>query len=699
MRQTLILNNLNCAHCAGKIEEKIAKTEGYSEVSFNFANKQLKFDADKKDCKAEIQSICDSIEDGVVVSEPESEPKPENKSRDIVLLIIAAVLSVSAIIIHFAVGESAVWTKWAELVLCLAATAISGYNVFVEGAKNLVKLRIDETTLLAIAVIAAFLIGESIEAAMVTILFSLGEFIEERAVEVSRRDIEKLASIRPDFATVEENGVERTVKAEEVPIGSTILVKPHERVPIDGIIISGTTTLDNSALTGESVPVEAQPDDSVMSGAINGDGLVKIRTTKAFGESTAARILDLVEDAAAKKGKREKLISKFASIYTPVIILIAVFIAAVPPIAGIGSFSQWLYRSLVILVASCPCAIVISVPLSYYSGIGSASRNGVLIKGGKYLEALAKADTFAFDKTGTLTTGELSVNRVESFSKAFSEEELLALAAACEKNSAHPIAKAIVKKAEGIEIPELTDHSEKAGYGVAARHNGKQLLCGGARILNEEQKNSLKGKPEYAVYIVYDSELVGAVSVSDSPRPEAKGVISELKSLGIKNTVILTGDNRDNAEAACRKTGADSFEAQLLPEQKLEIIQRLKDGSKGVCFTGDGINDAPVLSASDCGIAMGLGSEAAIEAADAVLSAGNLTKLPTAVRIARRTISTVKANLAFALCVKAAVIILATLGIASMWMSVVADTGVTVACVLFTVLRSKSTGEHSRLHR
>ena len=308
MRQTLILNNLNCAHCAGKIEEKIAKTEGYSEVSFNFANKQLKFDADKKDCKAEIQSICDSIEDGVVVSEPESEPKPESKSRDIVLLIIAAVLSVSAIIIHFAVGESAGWTRWAELVLCLAATAISGYNVFVEGAKNLVKLRIDETTLLAIAVIAAFLIGESIEAAMVTILFSLGEFIEERAVEVSRRDIEKLASIRPDFATVEENGVERTVKAEEVPIGSTILVKPHERVPIDGIIISGTTTLDNSALTGESVPVEAQPDDSVLSGAINGDGLVKIRTTKAFGESTAARILDLVEDAAAKKGK---------SVYTP----------------------------------------------------------------------------------------------------------------------------------------------------------------------------------------------------------------------------------------------------------------------------------------------------------------------------------------------------------------------------------------------
>ena len=449
MRQTLILNNLNCAHCAGKIEEKIAKTEGYSEVNFNFANKQLKFDADKKDCKAEIQSICNSIEDGVVVSEPESEPKPENKSRDIVLLIIAAVLSVSAIIIHFAVGESAVWTKWAELVLCLAATAISGYNVFVEGAKNLVKLRIDETTLLAIAVIAAFLIGESIEAAMVTILFSLGEFIEERAVEVSRRDIEKLASIRPDFATVEENGVERTVKAEEVPIGSTILVKPHERVPIDGIIISGTTTLDNSALTGESVPVEAQPDDSVMSGAINGDGLVKIRTTKAFGESTAARILDLVEDAAAKKGKREKLISKFASIYTPVIILIAVFIAAVPPIAGIGSFSQWLYRSLVILVASCPCAIVISVPLSYYSGIGCASRNGVLIKGGKYLEALAKADTFAFDKTGTLTTGELSVNRIESFSK----KSFLLLPRLAKKIQLTRLPKRSSKKQRGSKFP------------------------------------------------------------------------------------------------------------------------------------------------------------------------------------------------------------------------------------------------------
>ena len=689
MKQTLVLNNLNCAHCAGKIEEKIAKTDGYRDVSFNFANKQLKFSADKADCKAEIQSICDSIEDGVIVSEPEAEPKDDKKNPDLIMLIIAVVLAVSALTIHFAVGSSAEWAKWAELTLCIAATAISGCKVFIKGAKNLFKLRIDETTLLAIAVIAAFFIGEAIEAAMVTILFSLGEFIEERAVEVSRRDIEKLASIRPDFATVEENGTESTVNAADVPIGSTIVVKPHERVPIDGIVISGSTTLDNSALTGESIPVEANINDNVMSGAINGDKLIKIRTTKAFGDSTAVRILNLVEDAAAQKGNNEKLISKFASVYTPVIIAIAVLIALVPPLAGMGDFSQWLYRALVILVASCPCAIVISVPLSYYSGIGSASRQGVLIKGGKYLEAMARADVFAFDKTGTLTTGKLSVKKIKSFSKAFSEENLLALAAACEKNSSHPIAGAILKKAEGIKLPELTNYSEKAGFGVTARHNGKQVLCGSARILNDKQKSAIQGAADYAVYIVYDKELVGAISVSDSARPEAKSVISKLKSLGIKNTVILTGDNRDNAEAICRETGADSFVAQLLPEQKLEIIQNLKSESKAVCFAGDGINDAPVLTASDCGIAMGLGSEAAIEAADAVLSAGNLSKLPAAVKIARRTISTVKANLSFALCVKAAVIILAALGIASMWVSVIADTGVTVACVLFTVLRSK----------
>lgn len=692
MTKTLLLNNLNCAHCAGKIEEKIAQTSGYENVSFNFSTKQLKFSSDKKACVSEIQSICDSIEDGVIVSELESKPESESKSRDIIMLIIAAVLSVAALIIHFTVGEGAQWSNWAELILCLAATSVSGYGIFIKGAKNLLKLRVDETTLLAVAVIAAFCIGEAIEAAMVTILFALGEFIEERAVEVSRRDIEKLASIRPELATVETDGKQSVVNAKDVVVGSTVIVKPHERVPLDGVITSGSTTLDNSALTGESVPVAAGQNDGVMSGAINGDGLIKIRTTKAFGDSAAARILSLVEDAAAQKGRNEKLISKFASVYTPVIIAIAVFIAAVPPIAGFGDFSQWLYRALVILVASCPCAIVISVPLSYYSGIGSASRRGILIKGGKYLEALAKADSFVFDKTGTLTTGELEVNEIKSFSKDFSEEKLISLAAACEKNSSHPIARAILRRAGDMPLPKLTDYSEKAGYGVSACQNGEQVFCGGERILNEEQRKLIQGKADYAVYILYGGKLVGAISVSDSVRPEARKVVSELKALGVKNTVMLTGDNNSNAERVCREIGADSFKAQLLPEQKLENLNKLKNESKAVCFTGDGINDAPVLSASDCGIAMGLGSEAAIEAADAVLSSGTLSQLPTAVKISRRTLATVKSNITFALCVKAAVIILAALGMAAMWMSVIADTGVSVACVLFTVLRGRRNG-------
>lgn len=688
-KYTYTLENLNCAHCASKIESKIANTQGFENVSFNFATKILSFSSENPESLLQIQQICDSIEDGVTVVDSSKKPKEKQSGKinsDTVMLIIAIILGVAAFVLHLVLPENQTYSTVILFALSAAATLLSGYKIFLKGIKNAVRLKIDETVLLAVAVVAAFCLGEFVEAAMVTILFSLGEFIEDIAVDASRRDIEKLAQIRPDTATIVKDGVETVVPAESVKTGSIITVKPYERLPLDGIVTNGKSTLDTSALTGESLPVDISVGSEVMSGAINGNGLIEIRTTKEYGNSTASRILQLVEEASARKGQKEKLITRFASIYTPIVIIIAAAIAFIPPLLGLGELSEWIYRALVCLVASCPCAIVISVPLSYYSGIGAASKIGVLIKGGKYIEALAKADSFVFDKTGTLTSGKLEVESITTFG-GYDKSEVIALAAACEKHSVHPVATAIKKKAEGLDLPQLSDYSESAGHGTSAVYNGKKLECGGIKILSDEQKK-LAGNA--SVFVVYDGELIGALSVSDSVRAESQQVISKLKKLGVKNTVMLTGDSKGNAEKVSEKLGLDKCYSNLLPNDKLDRVEEIKTHSKAVCFVGDGINDAPVLSASDCGIAMGLGSEAAIEASDAVLSSGNLVKLPDAIKLSRRVMRTVKTNIAFALTVKAAVIILAAFGLASMWMSVIADTGVSVACVLYAARLLKS---------
>lgn len=688
-KYTYTLENLNCAHCASKIESKIADTQGFENVSFNFATKILSFTSETPDSLLQIQQICDSIEDGVTVVDSSKKAKENQKGKislDTVMLIVAIVLGVAAFVLHLTLPENQTYSTVILLILSVAASLLSGYKIFLKGIKNAVKLKIDETVLLAVAVIAAFCLGEFVEAAMVTILFSLGEFIEDIAVDASRRDIEKLAQIRPDTATIIKDGVETVVPAESVKTGSIITVKPYERLPLDGVVTNGKSTLDASALTGESMPVDITVGSEVMSGAINGNGLIEIRTTKEYGNSTASRILQLVEEASARKGQKEKLITRFASIYTPIVIIIAAAIAFIPPLLGLGEFSEWIYRALVCLVASCPCAIVISVPLSYYSGIGAASKIGVLIKGGKYIEALAKADSFVFDKTGTLTSGKLEVESITTFG-GYDKNEVLALAAACEKHSVHPVATAIKKRAENLKLPQLSDYSESAGHGTSAVFNGKKLECGGIKILNDEQKK-LAGNA--SVFVVYDGELIGALSVSDTVRAESQEVISKLKKLGVKNTVMLTGDSKSNADKVSEKLGLDKCFSNLLPNDKLDKVEEIKTHSKAVCFVGDGINDAPVLSASDCGIAMGLGSEAAIEASDAVLSSGSLVKLPDAIKLSRKVMRTVRTNIIFALTVKAAVIILAAFGVASMWMSVIADTGVSVACVLYAARLLKS---------
>ena len=694
MKYSFILDNLNCAHCAGKIEKELASTDGYENVSFNFANKKLVLDSAKNVTAQDIQAVCDSIEDGVRVIDNNKKKSADQKStgtddenhgikNELISIITAAVLGLTAFALELTVfADSAFGTVgWiALLALSLVATVLSGWRTFLKGIKSVFRLRIDETTLLTIAVIAAFALGEFVEAAMVTILFAVGEIVEEKAVSASRNDIAKLAQIRPDNATVLINGKEVVKAAEEVEIGSTVVVKPHERVPLDGVISKGNTTLDASALTGESVPVDAEVGSEVMSGMINGNSLIEIKTTKKFGDSTAARIIRLVEDAAAAKGESEKLISRFAAVYTPIIILISIIVAVVPPLLGLGGFEVWIYRALVCLVASCPCAIVISVPLSYYSGLGASSKISVLIKGGKYIEALARADAFVFDKTGTLTTGELTVNRVFAYGD-YSSSDIIGLAAACERYSSHPVAMAIKAKAEDTDLLELTDYSEKAGHGVTAEYKGKTLICGGARILSEKQREL--AEKSASVYVIYDGELIGAISVSDTLRPEAKSVIAELRELGVKDSVMLTGDKEENAKNIANELQLDSYSAELMPSDKLNRLADIKKTHSSVCFIGDGINDAPVLTASDCGFAMGFGSEAAIEAADAVLAGGNLKQLPSAIRIAKKVVATVKTNIVFALSVKAIVIILAVLGIAPMWLSVIADTGVSVMCVLY----------------
>ena len=704
MKHELLLENLNCAHCASKIETKISETEGFERVSFNFATKKLSFEHDSENLVIQVQSICDSIEDGVKVKlfsehhyhEHQSECHggccghdhehghghshghgKKGKIKNI-LLVASIALGAAALVLHILSDSTA--AHWTVFALSLAAALAAGYDVFLKGFKNAFRLRIEETVLITIAVMAAFCLGEYVEAAMVTILFSIGEFIEDLAVGKSRRDIEKLSKIRPDTATLLENGSEKTVPADSVEIGSAIIIKPHERVPLDGVVTGGSSSLDVSALTGESLPQNVCEGSEVLSGAMNGEGLLTMKTTKEFGDSTATRILRLVEDAAAQKGQREKLITRFANIYTPIVIGLAFLIAVVPPLLHLGSFSEWIYRALVVLVASCPCAIVISVPLSYYSGIGAGSRMGVLIKGGKYLEALAKADAFVFDKTGTLTTGKITVSNVYACG-GFSEKEVLSLAAACEKYSTHPIAMAIKEKGGADEIP-LGDYREIAGCGTSAVYNGKQITCGNSKLLNQSVPEELKGKN--AVYLIYDGKLIGALEISDTLRAEAKDVLSQLDKLGIKQKLMLTGDAQQNAAQTKRQLGNIEYRAELMPQDKLSEISKIQESGSTVCFVGDGINDAPVLSKSDCGIAMGLGSEAAIEAADAVLSSGDLTALPKAIRLARKTINTIRANIIFALTVKAAVIILASFGLAQMWMSVLADTGVCVVCVLYT---------------
>lgn len=576
-----------------------------------------------------------------------------------------------------------------RLFLYLAAYVLAGGEVVLRALRNISRGQVfDENFLMTVATIGAFAIGEFPEGVAVMLFYQVGEYFQDLAVNKSRRSIASLMDIRPDYANLVDGDGSRKVDPQDISIGQDILIKPGERVPLDGIIISGSSSVDTAALTGESLPRDVREGDSVLGGFVNRQGLLKVRVSKLYRESAVSRILQLVEDAGARKAPTESFITRFARVYTPAVVFTALFLAVLPPLLIDGaSFSDWIYRALIFLVVSCPCALVISIPLGFFGGIGGASKNGILVKGGNYLEALNYMDTIVLDKTGTLTEGRFKVSEVYTEGR-ISKEELLRIAAIAEANSSHPIAQSIMEAyGKPVENGNNSNHKEHAGLGIETTIEGRKILLGNNILFNERGILKGNGKSDGTIVnIAVDGNYEGHISVEDKVKSNAGKAISELRSMGIKKVIMLTGDNKSAAERVADELGIDKVYYELLPQDKVGIVEELMDNNakgKKLAFAGDGINDAPVLARADIGIAMGaMGSDAAIEAADVVLMTDDLEKLPQALRIARKTRSIVWQNIAFALGVKGIVLLLGAGGLATMWEAVFADVGVAVIAVL-----------------
>ena len=571
----------------------------------------------------------------------------------------------------------------------LAAYLLTGGQILWQAARNIVKGEVfDENFLMAVATIGAFAIGEYAEGVAVMLFYRIGEFFEDLAVGRSRRSISALMDLRPDSASLLVGDNVQKVAPEEVAVGERILVRPGEKVPLDGRVTEGTSSVDTSALTGESVPRRVEPGAEVLAGFVNGGGLLTVKTEKVFGESSLAKIMDLVRNAETRKAPAEKFITKFARYYTPAVVFSALALAVVPPLVlGGANFPEWIYRALTFLVVSCPCALVISVPLSYFAGIGGASKQGVLIKGSNYLEALNQIDTVVFDKTGTLTKGNFQVTQVLP-AEGFKKEDILDYTAHAELYSSHPVAVSI-RDAFGSEpdAQRVSDYEEIAGKGIRARVDGKPVLAGNAGLMASERIPV--PKPETAgtaVYLAVGRQFAGMILIADELKPDSAQTVCGLKSAGVRRTAMLTGDRKETGENVARKLGIDSVYSELLPEQKVERLEQLAHEvpqGKKLMFVGDGINDAPVLARADIGVAMGaLGSDAAIEAADIVLMTDEPSCLLSALRIAKKTKRIVRQNIGFTIAVKITILVLAALGLATMWAAVFGDVGVTILAVL-----------------
>ncbi len=580
-------------------------------------------------------------------------------------------------------------TGMAAVMLYGMAYLIIGFDVLKEAVEGLKGGKVfNENTLMAIATIGAFAIKQYPEAVFVMFFYKIGELFEDIAVKNSRSSITALLDIRPDHAWLKLGNAVKETSPEKIKVGDVIVVKPGEKVPLDGIVTDGSAYLDTAALTGETKPSFVKEGDKVLSGTICKNSTLEVRVEKEYGESTVAKILEMVENASEKKAPAENFITQFSKIYTPLVVFGALLLATIPPLFFGGAFTDWLYRALVFLVISCPCALVISIPLSFFGGIGAASRAGVLVKGSNYLEALTHVKTFVFDKTGTLTKGKFAVTKVLP-NEGVSETELVFLAACCEQFSPHPIARSIVDYYDGeLKKGDVSDSQELVGLGVSANHDGKTIYCGNAKLMKKVLPETKLPESEIGtqVYVAYDGKYVGSLEVADVIKEDSKEAVSDLRAAGVQKIVMLTGDARKVGEGVARELGLDDVKTELLPQDKLEEVEKLKtelDGQDKLAFVGDGLNDTPVLAQSDVGIAMGaLGSDAAVEAADVVLMSDEPSAIVRVMKIARRTKRIVWENISFALGVKAVCLLLGALGIAGMWQAVFADVGVTVIAVL-----------------
>lgn len=727
----LSINGLDCANCAAKVERKINEMSEISEATVDFLNRKLIISSSEENTDSlmkSVQNAINSVESGVTVSllgaaagysggdshthshgHSHNHDHGHSHSHDhshftgeIRNLIIKLIVGGILFIMGFAVPETSPVLRF---VVFFASYIIIGSNVLLSAFRNILKGQIfDENFLMSIATIGAFILKEYPEGIAVMLFYELGELFQGIAVARSRNSIVDLMNIRPDYANLKTGNDIRKVSPEEVKIGDLIIVKPGEKVPLDGQITEGFSTFDTSALTGESLPREIGQGEEVLSGFINNTGLITVKVSKAFSESTIAKILDLVENATAKKSRTENFITKFARYYTPAVVGTAVLIALVPPLVIQGaSFYDWIYRALIFLVVSCPCALVISIPLGFFGGIGSASRHGILIKGANYLEALNNVDTVVMDKTGTLTKGIFKVAEINvenNFDSTLTEEEFLRLAAHAESFSNHPIAQSIVKAYEetGNTITKsiLTGFEEKSGYGIKVNVGIKTVLAGNHKLMAMENITVNRKKDSgTVVYVAINGTYAGNILIADEVKDDAAKAVKGMKENGVKNIVMLTGDTKDIGESIAEKLNIDKVHTELLPNEKVEKLEEIfkeKTDDRKVVFAGDGINDAPVLARADIGIAMGgLGSDAAIEAADVVIMNDEPSKIVTALKIARSTKAIVWQNIAFAVGVKLIVLILGAGGLATMWEAVFADAGVALLAVLnaMRIIRKK----------
>ena len=609
------------------------------------------------------------------------------KQKKMLYRIIVTFLLFAVLMVCEHTGGMDGWNKIVLFVIYLVPYLVIGYDIVYKAARNISHGQVfDENFLMMIATFGAFGVGEYSEAVAVMLFYQVGELFQGYAVGKSRQSISDMMDICPEYANIEEDGVLKQVDPDDVEVGSIIVVKPGERIPLDGIVVEGESLIDTAALTGESVPRSAKAGDEIISGCVNGSGTLKVKTTKEFDDSTVAKILELVENASSKKAKVENFITRFAKYYTPVVTIGAVILAILPPLILGGGWAEWIQRACIFLVISCPCALVISVPLGFFGGIGAASKIGVLVKGSNYLEAVAEMTTIVFDKTGTLTKGEFKVTDV--ITENGSKEELIELAALGEGYSNHPIANSI-REAYGkeLDLNRVTNTEEIAGHGIKAVIDGKTVLLGNEKLMKSESIFYTPCKSMgTVVYVACNGVFEGAVVISDTIKDGAKEAIHDMKQVGVRHTVMLTGDRKEAAETVAQTLGINEVHAELLPGGKVEQVEALLKAEKEkerLAFVGDGINDAPVLTRADIGIAMGsMGSDAAIEAADIVLMDDDVTKIASVVKIARKTLRIVKQNIVFALAIKALVLILGALGMANMWEAVFADVGVSVIAIL-----------------